>query len=125
MADAPTPPAKPAPSVPVPAETSPLAELLIRAIKANPVLRDQKKLVVKTVGGRVRVEGLVFTQDHYRQVLELVAKVPGGDQITVLVEPEVKPPQPRTTVGRIPFVSPGPSSVDRGYSTRHVRKPRR
>ncbi len=101
-----------------------IAERLQRAIRANPVLRDQKKLVVRTVSGRVRVEGQVFTRDHYRQLLDLVAKIPGGESVTVTVESEVKPPQPRGTVGRIPLVSPGPSSVDRDYSTRHVRKPR-
>jgi hypothetical protein len=127
MADQPTAPV-PAPGPvpdPAPSTGSAFADLVLRAIKANPVLRDQKKLVVKSVGGRVRLEGQVFTQDHYRQLLELVAKVPGGESITVMVEPEVKPPQPRTTVGRIPLVSPGPSSVNRNFSVQHVKKPRR
>jgi hypothetical protein len=101
----------------------PIAASLTRAIRAHPILRDQKKLVVKEAHGTVRLEGAVFTQDMLRQLHELVARVPGAEAVRILVEAEVKAPQPRAIVGRVPEVSPGPSNVDRAYSVR--RPPRR
>jgi hypothetical protein len=107
---------------PVPEPDSPLATAMKRAIAAHPILRDQKKLFVKETAGVVRVEGLVFTQDMLRQLQELVARVPGASAVRIAVDAEVKPPRDRATVGRIPTVSQGPSSVDRNYS---IKRPRR
>jgi hypothetical protein len=116
--------ADPAPATTPPEPENPLAALLKRAIKAHPVLRDEKKLKVVANAGSVRLEGSVFTRDSLRQLLDLVARVPGGQNIPVLVEAEVKPPQPRKIVGRVPVVSPGPPSTDPRYSVRSVRPPK-
>jgi hypothetical protein len=106
---------------------NPLADALRRAIAAHPILRDQKKLVVVTpggaAGGAVRLEGSVFTRDMLRQLTELVARLPGGEHVRLAVDTDVRPPQDRKTVGKVPVPSQGPSSVDRGYSVRHVRRP--
>jgi hypothetical protein len=108
-----------------PSPPDPLAERLQRAIRAHPVLRDQKKLQVVAFGGRVRLEGQVFTLDMRRQVDDLLARLPGGDEVQVEVAAEIAPPGRRPTTGNVPPVSPGPSPVDRAYSTGHLQRRRR
>lgn len=100
----------------------PVAARLRSAIKAHPVLRDEKKLQVKVVNGAVRLEGSVFTRDTYRQLLDLMARFPGGNEVTVLVETDVSPPEPRTLVGQVPPVSPGAGGTKRNYSVSHLPK---
>jgi BON domain len=118
------PPSDPAPT---PSAENPLAERLRRAIQAHPVLRDQKKLRVEVRDGVVALEGHVFTRDMRRQLDELLWRLPGSEEVRVRVEAEISPPRPdRETEGKVPTVSPGPSNVDRGYSTAHLdRKKRR
>jgi len=100
----------------------PLATRLKAALKAHPVLRDEKKLKVVVVGGSVRLEGTVFTRDTQRQLLELMGRLPGGDEIAVLVEPEVAPPRgDRNLVGQVPPVSPGAGGTKNTYSTSHLK----
>jgi hypothetical protein len=108
-------PAAPAPGTPAPPD-HPLAVRLRAAIKAHPVLRDEKKLVVRVVNGAVRVEGSVFTRDMHRQLLDLLARFPGGNEVTVLTEPDIAPPRDRTLVGQVPPVSPGAGGTKRDYS---------
>jgi hypothetical protein len=115
MADAPKPP--------VPAEPEhPVAARLKSAIRAHPVLRDEKKLKVTVVNGAVRLEGSVFTRDTYRQLIDLMARFPGGDEVVVLVETDVAPPQPRTLTGQVPQVSPGAGGTKSSYSVSHLPK---
>jgi hypothetical protein len=115
MADAATPP--------TPAEPEhPLAARLKSAIRAHPVLRDEKKLHVKVVNGAVRLEGSVFTRDTYRQLLDLMSRFPGSDEVTILVETDVGPPQPRTLEGQVPQVSPGAGATKLSYSVSHLPK---
>jgi hypothetical protein len=115
MADAATPPA--------PAEPEhPLAARLNCAIRAHPVLRDEKKLRVNVVNGAVRLEGSVFTRDTARQLLDLMARFPGGDEVIVLVETDIQPPQPRTLAGQVPQVSPGAGGTKHRYSVSHLPK---
>ena len=100
----------------------PLAVRLKSALKAHPVLRDEKKLKVVVVGGSVRLEGSVFTRDTQRQLLELMGRLPGGDEIAVLVEPEVAPPRgDRTLHGQVPPVSPGAGGTFSSYSVSHLK----
>ena len=86
------------------------------------MLRDEKKLKVQVVNGAVRLEGSVFTRDTYRQLLDLMARFPGGDEVTILVETDVSPPQPRTLEGQVPQVSPGAGGTKSSYSVSHLRK---
>lgn len=100
----------------------PLAVRLKTAIKAHPVLRDEKKLKVVVVNGVVRVEGSVFTRDTQRQLLEMMGRLPGGDEVAVLVDPEVAPPDPsRTLVGQVPNVSKGAGGTKSSYSVSHLK----
>ena len=118
--------AEPTPAANPPASpTSPLLGLVQRAIKAHPVLRDEKKLQIKSVGPIVRLEGSVFTRDALRQLLDLVARLPGNENVRLDVATDVKPPQPRAIVGRVPVASEGPPSTDAVYSIRSVRPPRK
>lgn len=109
---------------PSPAQ-NPLADRLERAIRAHPVLRDQKKLHVSAEHGFVRVHGVVFTRDMYRQVLELIDRVAGSERVQVEVEPEIRAPEAPRPEGDVPKVSEGPSNVDRSYSVGHLDRPRR
>jgi hypothetical protein len=119
MAQAPgTPP--PAPPSASTGPEHPIAARLKSAIKAHPVLREEKKLHVKVVNGAVRLEGSVFTRDTMRQLLDLMARFPGGNEVTVLVETDVAPPEPRPLVGQVPPVSPGAGGVKRSYSVSHL-----
>lgn len=107
----------------VPAPEHPLAARLTTALKAHPVLRDEKKLQVKVVNGAVRLEGSVFTRDTYRQLLDLMARFPGGDEVSVLVETDVAPPRgDRTLTGQVPTVSPGAGSTKGVYSVSHLKR---
>jgi hypothetical protein len=101
-----------------------LLERVKAAIAAHPILRDEKKLSVTTVGGRVRVEGTVFTRDTHRQLVELVASLPGSEGVTVLAQPEIVAPQPRALEGKVPPVSPGAGSAAWNYSVAHLRRRR-
>jgi hypothetical protein len=101
----------------------PLATRLKAAIRAHPVLRDEKKLKVVVQNGVVRLEGSVFTRDTQRQLLEMMGRLPGGGEVAVLVEPEVAPPDPtRTLVGQVPSVSKGAGSTKTSYSVSHLKK---
>jgi hypothetical protein len=51
-----------------------------------------------------------------------MARFPGGDEVTVLVETDVSPPQPRTLEGQVPQVSPGAGGTKGSYSVSHLRK---
>lgn len=105
------------------APDNPLAARLRSAIKAHPVLRDEKKLLVKVVNGSVRLEGSVFTRDTYRQLLELMARFPGGDEIAVLVGTDVAPPDgTRTLEGKVPTVSKGAGSTKLSYSVSQLKR---
>lgn len=102
----------------------PLAVRLKAAIKAHPVLRDEKKLKVVVVNGVVRLEGTVFTRDTHRQLLEMMGRMPGGQDVAVLVEPEVAPPDgSKTLIGQVPSVSKGAGSTKISYSVSHLKKP--
>jgi hypothetical protein len=103
----------------------PVADALERAIRAHPVLRDQKKLKIVPAGSGVRLEGQVFTLDMLRQVTELVARLPDADEVRLAVEAEIQPPKARDITGRVPRVSPGPSNVDREFSTGHLKRARK
>ncbi|MFM8978940.1 MAG: BON domain-containing protein [Planctomycetia bacterium] len=95
----------------------PLAARLKAAIKAHPVLRDEKKLQVKVVHGVVRLEGTVFTRDTLRQLLEMMGRLPGGNDVAVVVEPEVAPPDPtRRLEGKVPTPSQGGGGTKVNYS---------
>lgn len=111
--------AAPAPSAPAGPEPQ-LATRLRSAIKAHPVLRDEKKLAVKVVNGAVRLEGSVFTRDTMRQLVDLVGRLPAGNEVTLLVATDVSPPQPRTLAGQVPPVSPGAGGTKRNYSVSHL-----
>lgn len=102
---------------------NPLAAKVARAIQAHPVLRDQKKLVVKVEGRTVRLEGTVFTRDMFRQLAELVARIPGSEAIAFDVEPEIQAPQRRELEGRVPGVAQDEHPSKPSYSTEHL--PRR
>lgn len=113
--------AAPAPAAP----EHPLAARLKTALKAHPVLRDEKKLKVNVVSGVVRLEGSVFTLDTYRQLLELLTRFPGSDEVTVLVETDVAPPRTdRVLTGQVPTVSKGAGATKQSYSVSHVRVPK-
>jgi hypothetical protein len=99
-----------------------LATRLKTALKAHPVLRDEKKLKVVVVQGAVRLEGSVFTRDTHRQLLELLARLPAGNEVAVLVEAEVAAPRgDRTLVGQVPPVSRGAGGTKGNYSTAHLQ----
>ncbi len=107
-----------------PAPEHPLAVRLSSALRAHPVLRDEKKLKVKVINGGVRLEGSVFTRDTYRQLLDLMARFPGGDEIAVLVGTDVAPPDgSRALEGKVPSVSPGAGSTKLSYSVSHLERP--
>ncbi len=99
----------------------PLADKIRRAIQAHPVLRDQKKLEVVVAGRRVRVQGQVFTRDMHRQLVDLLVRIPGADEVLFSVEPEIKPPQGHELEGRVPGISRGPLPSDPYYSTTRLR----
>jgi hypothetical protein len=109
---------------PDPVEQHPLARRLRRAIQAHPILRDEKKLVVTVQDGKARLEGTVFTLRMHLQLAELVERVAAGEAVDFAVTPQIKPPQERTLEGRVPSVSPGPSSVKRDFSVGHLRRKR-
>ena len=104
-----------------PEPSHPLADKIRRAIKAHPVLRDQKKLEVNVRGRRVHVDGTVFTIDMYRQLVEMLVLIPGHEELVFSVEPEIKPPENRELEGRVPGVSQGPLPSDPFYSSPRMR----
>ena len=101
-------------------QSNPLAAKLSRAIQAHPVLRDQKKLKVVSDERSVRLEGTVFTRDMYRQLVRLLAQLPGSEAISFDVEPEIQAPQGHELEGKVPGVSQGPLPSARNYSTYHL-----
>ncbi len=126
--DAPKP-TPPAPKEPVaqsdPVESHPLALRLRQAVAAHPVLRDEKKLVITVSNGKARLEGTVFTRFMHRQLAELVERVAGSEPVEFAVQPQIEAPQARALEGRVPVVPEHPSSVERVYSVKHLRGPRK
>ena len=103
-------------SVDDPVARHPLADRIRRAIEAHPILRDEKKLVVSVDGGRASVDGSVFTISMYNQLVELVSRIAGDQDVSFDVVPQIQPPQNRKLEGRVPGVSEGPSPIKRDYS---------
>jgi hypothetical protein len=117
------PPGKKEPPPVLPSEPdTPVSLRVKRAIAAHPVLKSEKKLQVRVVSGRTRVEGTVFTRDMHKQLVDLVTSLPGSEDVTVLAQPEIAPPQPRVLEGKIPPVSPGAGSASPDYSVSHLKK---
>lgn len=98
--------------------THPLLEKIKRAIAAHPILRDEKKLELGMRGRRVEVGGTVFTIDMHRQLVELLARVPGAEEIVFTCKPQIAIPEVRKLEGRVPDASDGPPPSDRWYSVR-------
>ncbi len=125
MSDERAPTATPEDSTPetgAPEPTNPLAEKIRRAIAAHPILRGQKKLEVVIRGRRVHVQGVVFTRHMHRQLVELLRRIPGAEQIAFTADPEIQAPQKRDLEGRVPGVSQGPSPSNPRFSVE--RRPR-
>lgn len=99
----------------------PLLEKIKRAVAAHPILRDEKKLELGMRGRRVEVGGTVFTRDMHRQLVELLARIPGAEEIVFTCDPQIAAPENRTLEGRVPGVSSGPSPSDPWYSVRRKR----
>ena len=116
-------PKKPEAPPPPPSEPdTPLSSRLKAAVGSHPILKDEKKLHIRVVSGRVRVEGSVFTRDMFRQLLELVAELPGSEDVTVVAQPDIAQPQNRTLEGQIPPVSPGAGAIAWNYSVSHLKR---
>ncbi len=98
--------------------THPLLEKIQRAVAAHPILRDEKKLELGMRGRRVEVGGTVFTIDMHRQLVELLALIPGADEIVFSCKPQIAVPEVRELEGRVPGVSSGPAPSDPWYSIR-------
>ena len=103
------------------APTHPLLERIKRAIAAHPILRDEKKLELGMKGRRVEVGGTVFTIDMYRQLIELMGRIPGTEDVLFTCEPQIAAPEQRSLEGRVPGVSGGPLPSDPFYSVRRKR----
>ena len=121
MSDEPAPTTKPEDGS-APEPTNPLAEKIKRAIAAHPILRDQKKLEVVTKGRRVHVQGVVFTRHMHRQLVELLQRIPGAENIAFTADPEIGAPQKRELEGRVPGVSQGPSPSNPRFSIERKRR---
>lgn len=99
----------------------PLLERVQRAIAAHPILRDEKKLEVRMKGRRVEVGGSVFTRDMHRQLVELLSRIPGAEELLFTCEPQIAAPERRTLEGRVPNVTDAPTPSDPFYSVRRKR----
>lgn len=102
----------------------PLAARVQRAIKAHPILRDQKKLKLEVKDGRAQLTGTVFTRDMFRQLIETLNLIEGAGDIGFDVEPEIQPVDASKRLeGKVPPVSDGPLPSLREFSVKHL--PRR
>lgn len=109
-----------------PKASNPLADTIRRAVTAHPVLKDQfKTLDISVKDGRVHLTGTVFTRDMHRQLVELLVRIPGAEEIRFDVDPEIRAPMERKGwEGRVPNDGNVYAPSDPRYSNGHLRGPR-